>query len=200
MKLLIPALSLLLFFNCYTTQAQTGNLMYIDAQGRMRWEKDKSEVYLFGVNYTVPFAYGYRSMKALNKNIEQEIDEDTYHMARMGVDGFRVHIWDTEISDSAGNLIDNEHLKLFDYLLYRLKQRNIKAIITMEAFYGDGYPQKDEKSNGFSAKYGKHTAGTNEDEIKAQENYIKQLVEHTNPYTKINYRDEPNIIAAELNN
>src|ERR1700761_7690891 len=111
MKLFILASLLLLLFCSYKTQAQTSNLMYIDGQGRMRWTNDKTEVYLFGVNYTVPFAYGYRSMKALNKDIEKEIDEDTYHMARMGVDGFRVHIWDTEISDSAGNLIDNEHLK-----------------------------------------------------------------------------------------
>lgn len=197
----IAALVIVPMFINFSTKAQdTKNLVYVDQLGRMRWEKDKAEVYLFGVNYTVPFAYGYRSMKALNKNIEQEIDEDTYHMARMGVDGFRVHIWDTEISDSAGNLLNNEHLKLFDYLLYRLKQRNIKAIITMEAFYGDGYPQKDEKSSGFSAKYGKSHAGTNEDAIKAQENYIKQLVQHINPYTKINYGDEPDIIAAELNN
>jgi hypothetical protein len=29
----------------------------------LRWEKDHAEVYLFGVNYTVPFAYGYRSVK-----------------------------------------------------------------------------------------------------------------------------------------
>ncbi len=200
MKPFILALLLLLLFCTYKTQAQTTNLMYIDSQGRMRWTKDKTEVYLFGVNYTVPFAYGYRSMKALNKDIEKEIDEDTYHMARIGVDAFRVHIWDTEISDSTGNLIDNEHLKLFDYLLYRLKQRNVKIIITLEAFYGDGYPQKDLKSNGFSAVYGKEHAGTNETAIKAQEKYINQLLLHVNPYTKASYKDEPFIIAAELNN
>jgi hypothetical protein len=197
---LIAATTFISFFSLSTKAQDNKNLVYMDQQGRLRWQKDKSEVYLFGVNYTVPFAYGYRSMKALNKDVEKEIDEDTYHMARMGVGAFRVHIWDTEISDSAGNLIDNEHLKLFDYLLYRLKQRNIRIIITMIAFYGDGYPQKDEKSNGFSAKYGKGPSTIIEAGIKAQENYIKQLLQHVNPYTKINYRDEPDIIGAELNN
>jgi hypothetical protein len=198
--ILIAVTSFISFFSLSTKAQDNKNLVYMDQQGRLRWQKDKSEVYLFGVNYTVPFAYGYRSMKALNKDIEKEIDEDTYHMARMGVGAFRVHIWDTEISDSAGNLIDNEHLKLFDYLLYRLKQRNIRIIITMIAFYGDGYPQKDEKSDGFSAKYGKGPSTIIEGGIKAQENYIKQLLQHVNPYTKINYRDEPDIIGAELNN
>jgi hypothetical protein len=198
---LITVLVLLSIFIYCTSNAQSNkNLVYVDQQGRLRWQKTKQEVYLFGVNYTVPFAYGYRSMKALNKDIEKEIDEDTYHMARIGVDAFRVHIWDTEISDSAGNLLNNEHLKLFDYLLYRLKQRNIRIIITTIAFYGDGYPQKDQPSIGFSAKFGKGPSTINENAIKAQENYIKQLLTHVNPFTKINYRDEPDIIGAELNN
>jgi len=176
------------------------NEIYVDAQGRIRWQKDHTEVYLFGVNYTVPFAYGYRSLKALDKDIEKEIDEDVYHLARMGADAFRVHIWDTEISDTTGNLLQNEHLKLFDYLVYRLKQRYIKIIITPIAFWGNGYPQRDEKTAGFSSKYNKGQATVNENAIKAQENYLKQLLQHVNPYTKLNYRDEPDVIAAELNN
>ncbi len=176
------------------------NLVYIDQHGRIRWQKDRSEVYLFGVNYTVPFAYGYRSVKALHKDIEKEIDEDVYHLTRMGADAFRVHIWDTEISDTAGNLLQNEHLKLFDYLIYKLKQRNIKIIITPIAFWGNGYPQRDEKTAGFSSKYNKGQATTNENAIRAQENYMKQLLLHVNPYTNLSYRDEPDIIAAELNN
>jgi hypothetical protein len=71
----IFTLAMLLLTLFCTAQAQTGkNEVYVDKQGRMRWQKDGSEVYLFGVNYTVPFAYGYRSLKALNKDIEKEID------------------------------------------------------------------------------------------------------------------------------
>ncbi|MDB5015996.1 MAG: rane or secreted protein, partial [Mucilaginibacter sp.] len=107
----ITILAFLMVFTILQAQAQPGkNEIYVDQQGTIRWKKDHSEVYLFGVNYTVPFAYGYRSVKAVHKGIEKEIDEDVYHMARMGVDAFRVHIWDTEISDTAGNLLENEHL------------------------------------------------------------------------------------------
>ena len=194
-------LSLAFVCLCLNAHAQSGeNEVYVDPQGRMRWQKDNSEVYLFGVNYTVPFAYGYRSLKALNKDVEQEIDEDVYHLARMGADAFRVHVWDTEISDTSGNLLENEHLKLFDYLIFKLKQRNIKIIMTPIAFWGNGYPQRDEKTAGFSSKYNKGQATTVENAIKAQENYLKQLLQHVNPYTKLNYRDDPDIIAAELNN
>ena len=51
--------------------------------------------------------------------------------------------WDTEISDTAGNLIENDHLRLFDFLLAELKKRSIKTIVSI-AFWGNGYPERDE--------------------------------------------------------
>ena len=97
--------------------------MYVDNKGVMRYTKGGAEAAFFGVNYTVPFAYGYRSIKALNLDLKKEIDKDVYHFARLGIDAFRVHVWDVEIADSAGNLLQNEHLDLFDYLLAVLKKR-----------------------------------------------------------------------------
>ncbi|WP_345954383.1 membrane or secreted protein [Mucilaginibacter sp. PAMB04168] len=173
---------------------------YVDAKGVFRWTKGKAPVYLWGVNYTLPFAYGYRSVKALNLKHEEEIDKDVYHLARMGVEAFRVHVWDTEISDSLGNLKENEHLRLFDYLLYKLKQRGIRIIITPIAFWGNGYPERDERTGSFSDKYGKGGALVNEDAFKAQERYLQQFFKHVNPYTKLTYTADDNVIATEINN
>jgi len=122
--------------------------VYVDASGVMRWTKSKEEIHGFGINYTVPFAHAYRAARQLNVNHEKAIDDDVYHFARLGFDAYRVHVWDTEISDSVGNLLTNEHLRLFDYLLMRLKERGIKIIITPIAFWGNGYPEQDEKTPG----------------------------------------------------
>ena len=176
------------------------NLAYVDKQGILRYTSNKKEAAFFGVNYTVPFAYGYRSHQALGKDLEKAIDADVYHMARLGLDAFRVHMWDVELSDSLGNLLDNEHLRLFDYLVQKLKDRNIRVLITPIAFWGNGYPEKDEKTIGFSSVFGKQNAVVLEAAIKAQENYLKQLFAHVNPYTKLAYKDDPNVIAAEINN
>jgi hypothetical protein len=111
-----------------------------------------------------------------------------------------VHVWDTEITDTTGNLLDNEHLRLFDFLLSELKNRNIKTIITPIAFWGNGYPERDEATPGFSRKYGKGRATTNDTAIAAQENYLKQFFKHVNPYTKLTYVEDPDVIAVELNN
>ncbi|MFI5129919.1 MAG: membrane or secreted protein, partial [Chitinophagales bacterium] len=135
--------------------AKTTNLVYVDKQGVLRWTKGNAEASFFGVNYTTPFAHAYRAHKVLNADLEKAIKLDVYHFARLGLDAFRVHVWDTEISDTAGNLIDNDHLRLFDFLLAELKKRNIKTIITPIAFWGNGYPERDEATPGFARKYGK---------------------------------------------
>jgi hypothetical protein len=194
------AFFLLSFLSSNAQMKSKVNLVYVDKQGVLRWTKDNNEAAFFGVNYTVPFACGYRSHKALNVDLEKAIDADVYHMSRLGLDAFRVHVWDVEISDSLGNLLNNEHLRLFDYLVQKLKERNIKILITPIAFWGNGYPEQDIRTNGFSYVYGKGGAVVREEAFKAQENFLKQFFTHVNPYTKLSYKDDPDVIAMEINN
>ena len=182
------------------SKTASSNLVYVDKQGVLRYTKTNAEAAFFGVNYTVPFAYGYRSVLRTGITVEKAIDQDVYHFARLGLDAFRLHVFDTEITDSLGNLLQNEHLRLFDYLLWKLEQRNIKIIITPIAFWGNGYPEKDEHTYSFSDVYGKGQAVVNEKAIKAQENYLKQFFKHINPYTKLTYKDDADVIITELNN
>lgn len=174
--------------------------IYIDKAGTFRWTKDNREAAFFGVNYTTPFAHAYRAHKILGINPEDAIRQDVYHMARLGLNAFRVHVWDTEVSDVEGNLLNNEHLKLYDFLLAELKKRNIKTIITPIAFWGNGYPERDQETPGFSAFFGRGKLTTNESAIAAQENFLKQFFTHVNPYTKLSYQDDPDVIAVEINN
>jgi hypothetical protein len=199
----IKIVLLLFILPGYAAHAQLpkkGNLVYVDQSGVLRWTENNQEARFFGVNYTTPFAHAYRAQKARNTDLEKAIHDDVYHFARLGLNAFRVHVWDTEISDTLGNLLDNEHLRLFDFLLAELAKRNIYTIITPIAFWGNGYPDRDEITPGFSRKYGKGRATSNDTAIQAQENYLKQFFHHINPYTKRSYRDDPYIIAVELNN
>ncbi len=176
-----------------------GNVI-IDNDGVMRWESTKEEVKGFGVNYTVPFAHAYRSAQKLGIDPKKAIDNDVYHFTRLGFDLFRVHVWDTQISDIEGNLLENEYLETFDYLLNKLKEHNINYVITPIAFWGDGWPEPDTATPGFSHKYGKEKALTDPEAIKAQQNYLFQFLNHKNPYTGIAYKNEPSIIAFEVSN
>ena len=85
---------------------------YVDDNGVFRYAKTNEEIRLFGVNYTLPFAHGFRAINYVNKNHKQAIDKDIYHLTRLGLDAYRVHIWDMEITDSIGNL-NSKFLSLF---------------------------------------------------------------------------------------
>ncbi|WP_110688269.1 cellulase family glycosylhydrolase [Salegentibacter sediminis] len=199
MVLRLLVMCLALFFSQAIFSQEKGNV-YVDDEGLMRWEHNKEEVKGFGVNYSVPFAHAYRSGQKLDVDLKEAIDKDVYHFSRLGFDLYRIHVWDTEISDEEGNLLENEHLETFDYLLKQLKNRGINFVITPIAYWGNGWPEPDKDTPGFSHKYGKAESLTDSGAIKAQQNYLAEFLNHVNPYTGVAYKNEPNIIAFEISN
>ncbi|MDR2955465.1 MAG: hypothetical protein LBV43_10320 [Prevotella sp.] len=174
--------------------------IYIDKKGVMRWNDTHQEASFYGVNYTLPFAHAYRAMNYLGKNHKEAIDRDVYHFSRLGFNAYRIHVWDVEISDSKGNLKENEHLDLLDYLIAKLRERNIRVLITAMTNFGNGYPEKNENNGAFSYLYNKCEIHNTEAAIQAQENYIAQFVKHINPYTNLSYKEDPYIVGFEINN
>ncbi|MDZ4679673.1 MAG: hypothetical protein SH848_11535 [Saprospiraceae bacterium] len=160
---LILKLSLLMGCIFQVGQAQVAGQsvkrnVLVNDNGVMRWGDTKQEIQGFGVNYTVPFAHAYRSAKKLGIDPLKAIDEDVYHFSRLGFDLYRVHVWDTEISDTLGNLLYNENLHAFDYLLKKLGERNINYVITPIAFWGNGWPEPDDPRRVFLPNTEKTTA------------------------------------------
>ena len=174
--------------------------VYVDKQGVMRDAASRDEVAYYGVNYTLPFAHAYRAAKALGIEPKDAIDRDVYHIARLGLNAYRIHIWDVEITDAHGNLIENEHLDLLDYLISRLEERGISVILTAQTNFGNGYPERNQPTGGYSYNYEKCRMHDTEECIKAQERYAESLVQHKNPYTGLTYAADNSIIALEINN
>jgi hypothetical protein len=77
--------------------------------------KNNSEASFFGVNYTTPFAYAYRAHKAL-----MLIWKKQFSRVFIILPAWPRCIPDTCMEhrdkDSAGNLLENDHLRLFDFL------------------------------------------------------------------------------------
>ncbi len=157
----------------------------------------------YGTNYTVPFAHAYRALGELGVDRREAIDRDTYHFARLGMNAFRLHLWDVELTDAHGNLLDkdNEHLELLDYLIARLEQRGIAIVLTAQTNFGNGYPERNTDPNGaYSYDYPKCEVHDNPAAQAAQANYLDALVRHVNPFTGKSYAEDPDIIAIEINN
>lgn len=199
LRFLLPVLLLSVQTSLIKGQSRNDDA-YVDKKGIIRSRSDNAEIYGFGVNYTLPFAHEYRMAIKTGQSPENFIREDVYHMARLDLDLYRVHVWDTEISDTLGNLIENEHLRLFDFAINEMKQRGIRFVITPIAFWGNGWPEEDEKTPGFSHLYGKAACLTNPAAIAAQANYLEQFLNHVNPYTGLSYKNDPSVIAFEISN
>ena len=183
--------------------APANRAVYLDKQGIIRWKDDHKEVTLFGANYVLPTASDYRAAGYVHADRRKMIDEDMAQFARMGWDGMRLTFWgDWEASDSEGNLIANDHLDLQDYLIARARERGIYMLFSPIQLYGSNWPDAldDTTAPGFGRHYGKERMGTDPAAIKAQVNYLRQILEHINPYTRTALKDEPAILFIELVN
>lgn len=194
-----------IFITAFIILTVTGSIhafgkVYIDKKGIIRNSNDNSEARYYGVNYTLPFAHAFRALDRLAVNHHDAIDRDVYHISRMGANAFRLHLWDVELTDSVGNLMDNEHLELLDYLIESLEERGIDIILTAQTNFGNGYPERDEPTGGFSYLYDKCEIHSNPAALEAQKKYLEGIVTHKNAYTGKSYADDEAIIAIEINN
>jgi hypothetical protein len=180
--------------------AQDTPSTFVDENGIMRWTKSREEIKQFGVNYTTPFAHAFRAQEKLGVTWQKAIDADVYHFARLGLDAYRIHVWDREISDAAGNLLVNDHVRALDYLLAKLKERGIKIILTPLQFGNAAYPAVGVPLDGFSSKYGKQGCLEDRTSWPLQERYLSQFLSHVNPYTGLAYKNDPDILAFEICN
>lgn len=197
-------LFLILFLSMSLTSVANRNAkvskIFVDRHGVMRDVETRQEVSYFGVNYTVPFAHAYRALGHLDVDRKKAIERDVYHMWRLGFNAFRIHVWDVEISDAAGNLLHNDHLDLLDYLIAELKKRDIDIVLTTQTNFGNGYPERNIDTGAYSYDYEKCQIHDTEEAIRIQERYIYQFAIHQNPYTGKSYAADPDIIAVEINN
>jgi hypothetical protein len=195
---------LFMFFSLASMPAELSHRMigenyYVNSKGLL-CTPDGHNAAFFGVNYTLPFAHGYRAMGYLGIDPKKEIDQDVYHFARLGFNAYRIHLWDVELSDAHGNLLDNEHLDLLDYLIFKLGERGIHSLLTLQTNFGDGYPERNRLTDGFSYHYDKCNVHENPQARKAQRVYVADLMHHVNKYTGRTYASDPLIVGFEINN
>ena len=110
------------------------NGVILDAQNR--------EVRLWGVNYYAPFHHNYVNLKEAGADCRRAIDRDIADFLKMGVGLVRMHLIDREISDMDGNVVENEHLELLDYLIDALDRAGIALMLTPVAWWNTTENQK----------------------------------------------------------
>lgn len=182
--------------------AKSGELVYQDSKGIIRWKSDKTPMGIFGANYCITSSCDFRSVGYVGRDYKSMIDEDLIHFSRMGWQALRLCLWgDWECCDKNGNLIENEHLDALDYLIAKSSEREIAMLFSPIVTYSAGFHEAyDMKFPGLSAHYTKEELITNPNALAAQCNYMTQLLNHVNPYTGRQLKYEPWITFIELIN
>lgn len=176
------------------------------------YDKDGRKVKLWGVNYLAPFNHNYVNIEESGVYHSTTIDKDMDHFELMGVDFIRVHLYDREITDARGTLVENKHLKVFDYLVDQAHKRGIFLMLTPvvwwntvenEVLFRKGYAYWDltqQPNFGFSNYFAKHAVLWHPEAIECQKRYLKALFEHKNAYSGKRLCDYENIVVIELTN
>ncbi|MBR4749026.1 MAG: hypothetical protein IK083_05595 [Abditibacteriota bacterium] len=162
-----------------------------------------TEVALWGTNYYPMSWHQYNNMETAIRegkspvgSIKEAIDTDLDHMKRLGLDVVRVHIFDREMSDISGNLQENEHLDLQDYLIAGAVKRDMYVYITLIGWWSspNTFP------GSFSSVYTKPEMQFNPGAIEAQKTFIRDILTHRNPYSKRSLAEEKALCVMEIMN
>jgi hypothetical protein len=177
---------------------------YLDKAGAIRWRDSNAPVALYGANYCIMSGSDYRMAGLVSKNRKAMIDEDMAQFARMGWTALRLCSWgDWENADTEGNLVLNEHVDLLDYLIAKARERGIYMLLTPIHTYNPAFADQvnvPTQNIGFSRYFERPDMGRNPVSIAAQANYIRQLLNHVNPYTGVALKQEPAILFVEMIN
>ncbi len=126
-------------------------------------------------------------------------------LARFGVNMVRLHFLDLArprgIIDSTkpdSRSFDPQQLDRLDYLIAELKKRGIYLDLNLNV--GRSYKAGDGVRDFDKIQWGKGLTLFDARLIELQKEYARMLLTHLNPYTKLEYRNEPAIAIVEILN
>jgi hypothetical protein len=136
---------------------------------------------------------------------KETADSLAIRLSKMGCNLVRLHHMDApwsvpNIFGNVGNSkqLSKESLNKLDYLIYALKKKGI--YIFLDLLVHRDFTEQEGITNPLPDLGGKQVAYFDPKVIELQKDYIRQLLTHKNPYTKLLYSDEPAIIASEFIN
>lgn len=177
-------------------------------------------VNLWGVNYYPMSSLTHWLMqKAGVSTIDQtknEILNDLNDLAFLHVNHIRIHIFDQEISDSCGHLVNNKYLDLLEYLLDQAGKRNIVVQLTPIAWWWSPYKVSGGSFGSWWHKKALIVGGMFNPNDKGlakqgdcndgstlwerQSRYISELLRKPSRYNSMNIGEQPAISMIEIIN
>lgn len=176
------------------------------------YDADNKEVRLWGVNYYAPFNHNFYNLEELGIRHEEAIDRDIAHFKLMGIDLVRMHMYEREITDPMGNIVENRNMEVFDYLIDACEKNGIFLMlspisywntvstqIAQEKMYAYWYIHS-QQAFGFTNFFSVDAMIWNQDALDAQSRYMNDLFSRKNRLSGKKLAEYKNIVVFELCN
>lgn len=175
-------------------------------------DAENREVRLWGVNYYAPFSHNYVNIQQVGKDHRACIDEDIADFKRLGIDFVRMHLYEREITDREGNVVENHQMQVFDYLVEKLRDAGIFLMVTPITWWNSPVFQAriewayaywhtgSDAAFGFTNFYGKDAMLWHPGALECQERYLGQLFSRASTVTGKKLAQHENVIALEIIN
>lgn len=169
-------------------------------------------VSLWGVNYYAPFNHNFYNIAELGKDPLRAIDTDLDHLQLLGTDFLRLHMYEREITNPAGELVENANLRVFDYLVDQCEKRGIFLMIAPISYWNSVQNLIEQErlyaywnigaqeAFGFTNFYSIDALLWHPGAIACQERYLRSLFAHRNAFSGKLLRDYSNLVVWELVN
>lgn len=183
-----------------------------NVQDGVIYDQEGQKVKLWGVNYYAPFNHNYYNISELGKDHFSAIDEDIRHLKMLGVDMIRMHLYEREITDRWGHIVENHNMKVFDYLVEQCAEHEIylmlsptvwwntiKNQIVQEQLYAYWHIDAQD-AFGFTNYYSCDSLLWDPEVIECQQTYLDELCSRASTYSGKRLSEYPNIVVLELIN
>lgn len=170
------------------------------------------KVKLWGVNYYAPFNHNYCNLEELGKDHFRAIDEDLRHLKLLGVDFIRMHLYEREITDRQGQVVEGHNLQVFDYLIDQCERHGIFLMLTFMTWYNTIKNQLQQERNyaywyiapddavGFSNFFSCDAMIWDPAAIACQQTYLRGLLTRPSTVSGKCLAEHHHIVALELLN
>ncbi len=183
----------------FLLDAPAGKDGYVTADGEYFYTPDGEPIQFWGVNIS-DWSRGSTQIPS-----KENAEVWASALARHGINIVRTTFLDFQtprgLIDADRNdtqHFDPEQLDKFDYWMYQLKQHGIYTDLVLVV--GRTYKEGDDVADYEDVGWAKYTTYFDPQLIRLQKELAEKWLTHTNPYTGVQYKDEPAVAMFELLN
>jgi len=189
---------------------------FVYCEGGRLYHPDGKELSLWGVNFQpyISWEYDYymkkvgipRDPAVWKRMTDQGFDE----LERMNCQVVRYQITPADFTDAEGNLVETFYLDMLDYAVAEAASRGIYVYLTLlnhmhlyevkESFMEATWQKGRSVDEGKAWWYQQANLMLNRKYVECSQNYIRQLLNRYNPYSRRSYNEDRNIVLIEITN